>query len=91
MTLSRRSKAPTQISTSLCELPHNLDDMVKSTVALYNVHSTHQGQGGGRHCSDAETGSQQSDHSEDPEDHQVQHIEIKEVHRSGYVDEMTPR
>ena len=29
--------------------------------------------------SDAETGSQQSDHAEDREDPQVQHIEIKEV------------
>ena len=59
--------------------PHSLDDMVNSTVALYNNHSTRQWQGGGCHCSDAETGSQQSDHSEDREDPQVQHIEIKEV------------
>ena len=57
--------------------------MVKSTVALYNVHSTRQGQGGGCHCSGAETGSQQSDHADDREDPQVQHIEIKEVPRSG--------
>ena len=56
--------------------------MVNSTVALYNVHSRRQGQGGGCHCSDAETGSQQSDHAEDREDPQVQHIEIKEVPRS---------
>ena len=64
--------------------PHILDDMVNSRVA-YNVHSTRQGQGGGRHCSDAETGSQQSDHSEDREDRQVRHIEIKEVHRSSML------
>ena len=53
--------------------------MVKSTVALYNVHSTRRGQGGGCHSSDAETGSQQLDHAVDREDPQVQHIEIKEV------------
>ena len=53
--------------------------MVNSTVALCNVHSTRQGQGGGCHCIDAETGSQQSDRADDREDPQVQHIEIKEV------------
>ena len=54
--------------------------MVNSTVTLFNDHSTRQGQGGGCHCSDAETGSQQSDHAEDRED---THIEIKEVPRSN--------
>ena len=57
--------------------------MVKSKVPLYNVHSTRQGKGGGCHCSDAETGSQQSDRADDREDPQVQHIEIKEVPRSS--------
>ena len=57
--------------------------MVKSTVALCNVHSTRRGQGGGCHCSDAETDSQQSDRADDREDLQVQHIEIKEVPRSS--------
>ena len=57
--------------------------MVKSTVALYKVHSTRQGQGGGCHCSDAETSPQQSDRADDHEDPQVQHIEIKEVPRSS--------
>ena len=57
--------------------------MVKSTVVLYNVHSTRQGQGGGCHCSDAETGSQQSDRADDREDPHVQHIEIWEVPRSS--------
>ena len=57
--------------------------MVNSTVALYKVHSRRQGQGGERHCSDAETGSQQSDRGDDREDPQVQHIEMKEVPRSS--------
>ena len=57
--------------------------MVNSTVALFNVHSRRQGQDGRCHCSDTETGSQQSDHAEDREDPQVQHIEIKEVPRSS--------
>ena len=48
--------------------------MLKSTVALYNVHSTRQGQGGGCHCSDAETGFQQSDCADDREDPQVQYF-----------------
>ena len=59
------------------------DDMVKSTIALYNVHSRRPGQGGECHCSDAETGSQQSGRADDREDPQVQHIEIKEVPRSN--------
>ena len=42
--------------------------MVKSTVALCSVYSTRRGQGGAYHCSDAETGSQQSDHADDRED-----------------------
>ena len=57
--------------------------MVNSTVALYSVHSRRQGQGEECHCSDAETGSQQSDHADDREDRQDQHIEIKEVLRSS--------
>ena len=65
--------------------------MVNSTVALYNVHSRRQGQGGGCHCSDAGTFSQQSDHSENSEDPQVQYIRDQGGFQIEYVDEMTPR
>ena len=81
MTLFRRSKATAQTSTSLCAITRSVP--VNSTVALYNDHSTRQGQGGGCHCSVAETGLQQSDRADDREDPQVQHIEIKEVPRSS--------
>ena len=41
------------------------------------------GPGSEKKCSDAETGSQQSDRADNREDPQVQHIEIKEVPRSS--------
>ena len=80
MSMSIRSKAPTQTSASLCAIKRSVPseedalNLVRrphspltawTTVALYNVHSTRQRQGGGCHCSDAETGSQQSDRADD--------------------------